>query len=304
MSATRDSVESTRPRESKGGGGKTGATAMSPGRGARLRGGVDVATLVGLAAAAGVILIAMAAGGSLRAFLDPPSLIIVLGGTMAVTTASFSLGDVAVAWRDAGAVLIHQTHDPRGVARQVLLLAEAARRAPETLKNLLPELRGEVFLHRCVTLVSEGLPPDDIERMLTGEVEASGASRVKSAGVLRRASEVAPAMGLIGTLVGLVQMLGSLNDPSAIGPAMALALLTTFYGAVLGNVVLAPLAAKVERSAEEDALIKTLYTIGAVSIARQENPRRLEMLLNAVLPPGKRIQYFDRDSDRGSSRGA
>ncbi|PWC69727.1 motility protein A [Azospirillum sp. TSH58] len=263
-----------------------------------------MATLVGLAAAAVVIFVAMASGGSLRAFVDPPSLIIVLGGTLAVTTASFSLSDVAIAWRDAGAVLIHRTSDPRGVARQVLLLAEAARRAPETLRNVLPELKHESFLHRSVTLVAEGLPPDDIERMLIGEVEASGACKVKSAGVLRRASEVAPAMGLIGTLVGLVQMLGSLNDPSSIGPAMALALLTTFYGAVLGNVALAPLAAKVERTAEEDALVKTLYTIGAVSIARQENPRRLEMLLNAVLPPAKRIQYFDRDSDRGSPRGA
>lgn len=297
MTVTRESGEA--PRR----GGKA-APVAAPARATRTRGGLDVATLIGLAAAAGVIVLAMAAGGSLRAFLDPPSLIIVLGGTLAVTTASFSLGDVAVSWRDAGAVLIHQTHDPRGVARQVLLLAEAARRAPETLRNVLPEMRAETFLHRSITLVAEGLPPDDIERMLIGEVEAVGSSHVRSAGVLRRASEVAPAMGLIGTLVGLVQMLGSLNDPTSIGPAMALALLTTFYGAVLGNVVLAPLAAKVERAADEDALIKTLYTIGAVSIARQENPRRLEMLLNAVLPPGKRIQYFDRDSDRGSPRGA
>ncbi|MBP2227730.1 chemotaxis protein MotA [Azospirillum agricola] len=275
------------------------APPSSPPRSVRLRGGLDVATLVGLAAAGGVILVAITAGGSLRAFLDPPSLMIVLGGTLAVTTASFSLGDVAVAWKNAAAVLIHQTLDPKGVARQVLLLAEAARRAgPETLRNVLPELRAEPFLHRSVTLITEGLPPDVMERMLTGEVEASAGAHGRSAGVLRRASEVAPAMGLIGTLVGLVQMLGSLNDPSAIGPAMALALLTTFYGAVLGNVVLAPLAAKVERAAEEDALVKTLYTIGAVSIARQENPRRLEMLLNAVLPPGKRIQYFDREAPR------
>ncbi|WP_298379588.1 MotA/TolQ/ExbB proton channel family protein [Azospirillum sp.] len=271
----------------------------APARSVRLRGGFDVATLVGLSAAAAVILIAITSGGSLRAFVDPPSLMIVLGGTLAVTTASFSLGDVAVAWKNAAAVLVHQTLDPKGVARQVLLLAEAARRAgPETLKNVLPELRAEPFLHRSVTLITEGLPPDVMERMLTGEVEASAGGHGKSAGVLRRASEVAPAMGLIGTLVGLVQMLGSLNDPSAIGPAMALALLTTFYGAVLGNVVLAPLAAKVERAAEDDALVKTLYTIGAVSIARQENPRRLEMLLNAVLPPGKRIQYFDREAPR------
>ncbi|SMH47519.1 motility protein A [Azospirillum agricola] len=275
------------------------APPTSPPRSVRLRGGLDVATLVGLAAAGGVILVAITAGGSLRAFLDPPSLMIVLGGTLAVTTASFSLGDVAVAWKNAAAVLIHQTLDPKGVARQVLLLAEAARRAgPETLRNVLPELRAEPFLHRSVTLITEGLPPDVMERMLTGEVEASVGGHARSAGVLRRASEVAPAMGLIGTLVGLVQMLGSLNDPSAIGPAMALALLTTFYGAVLGNVILAPLAAKVERAAEEDALVKTLYTIGAVSIARQENPRRLEMLLNAVLPPGKRIQYFDREAPR------
>ena len=275
------------------------APAAAPGRGVRLRGGLDVATLVGLAAAGAVILLAITTGGSARAFLDPPSLLIVLGGTLAVTTASFSLGDVAVAWRSAAAVLVHQTLDPKGVARQVILLAEAARRAgPETLRNVLPELRGEPFLHRSVTLITEGHPPDTIEQMLTGEVEATAGALGKSAGVLRRASEVAPAMGLIGTLVGLVQMLGSLSDPSAIGPAMALALLTTFYGAVLGNVVLSPLAAKVERSAEEDALVKTLFTIGAVSIARQENPRRLEMLLNAVLPPGKRIQYFDREAPR------
>lgn len=296
MTATRETAEATRPK----GGAKPAAAASpaAPARTVRLRGGFDAATLIGLAAAAAVIVMAILAGGSLRAFVDPPSLMIVVGGTLAVTTASFSLGDVAIAWRKAAAVMVHHTLDPKGVARQVLLLAEAARRAPETLRNLQPELKGEPFLHRSITLVTEGLPPDVMERMLAGEVEASSGANAKSAGVLRRASEVAPAMGLIGTLVGLVQMLGSLNDPSAIGPAMALALLTTFYGAVLGNVVLAPLAAKVERAAEDDALVKTLYTIGAVSIARQENPRRLEMLLNAVLPPGKRIQYFDREAPR------
>lgn len=272
-------------------------------RASRQRGAFDPATLIGLAAAIAVILMAMLSGGDLRAFLDPPSLLIVLGGTLAVTTASFSLGDVIAAWRDAAGVMVLKTQDPRTTARQVLLLADATRRTPDTLPGLLPELRNQTFLHSSMAAVAEGMPPDEVERMLVGEIEAAGASRGKSAAVLRRASEVAPAMGLIGTLVGLVQMLGGLNDPSTIGPAMALALLTTFYGAVLGNVVLAPLAAKLERTAEEDALIKTLYTIGAVSIARQENPRRLEMLLNAVLPPGKRIQFFDRDPDR-ASRGA
>lgn len=273
----------------------------------RPRSGTDAATLAGLAAALGVIVVAMTAGGSLKAFFDPPSLLIVFGGTVAVAAASFSLADVAAAWRSAGGVLILRAPDPLSVARQAMLLAEAARRSgPETLRNILPELRHDPFLHRSIALIVEGLPPDDVERMLNGEMDAASARSAKSAAVLRRAAEVAPAMGLIGTLVGLVQMLGGLSDPSSIGPAMALALLTTFYGAVLGNVVLAPLAAKVERSADDDGLIKTLYTTAAVSIARQENTRRLEMLLNAALPPGRKLPTVGPETGVGKSspRGA
>ncbi|HLF58773.1 MAG TPA: MotA/TolQ/ExbB proton channel family protein, partial [Alphaproteobacteria bacterium] len=121
----------------------------------------------------------------------------------------------------------------------------------------------------------------------------TSARHIKGASVLRKGAEVAPAMGLIGTLVGLVQMLGRLDDPGTIGPAMAVALLTTFYGAVLANVVLAPLASKLERNSREELLVKHIFLMAASSIARQENPRRLEMLLNSVLPPSKRVQFFD-----------
>jgi len=94
-------------------------------------------------------------------------------------------------------------------------------------------------------------------------------------------------------LIGLVQMLGNLDDPSTIGPSMAVALLTTFYGAVLANMVFAPMAAKLERNSAEEAMVNNIYVMGASSIGRQENPRRLEMMLNSVLPPSKRVQYFD-----------
>jgi chemotaxis protein MotA len=115
----------------------------------------------------------------------------------------------------------------------------------------------------------------------------------KAAAVLRRAAEISPAMGLIGTLVGLVQMLGSLDDPATIGPAMAVALLTTFYGAIMANMLLSPLAAKLERHAADEALVMTLDVTTAASISRQENPRRLEMLLNAALPPAQRTKLFE-----------
>ena len=100
-------------------------------------------------------------------------------------------------------------------------------------------------------------------------------------------------MGLIGTLVGLVQMLGNLDDPSAIGPAMAVALLTTFYGAILANMVFLPLANKLDRNSGAEAMVKQIYAIGAASIGRQENPRRLELTFNTILPPGEQVKHFD-----------
>ncbi|MEI6559330.1 MAG: MotA/TolQ/ExbB proton channel family protein [Rhodospirillaceae bacterium] len=262
---------------------------------ARGRFGVDLATVLGLAGAFGVVAVAIAGGAAPAAYLDMPAFVIVIGGTLTVTAVSFSLRDLGVARRTLGSALIRTVWNPRAVARQILLLAEAAHRAgPETLEALLPQLRGEAFLSRCLTLITAGQPPEEIEQVLGQEADAIAQARLRTAAILRRAAEVAPSMGLIGTLVGLVQMLGSLNNPAAIGPAMAVALLATLYGAVLGNMILTPLAGKIESTAEQDSLIHTLYLTGSLSIARQENPRRLEMLLNSVLPPGSRVQYFDR----------
>lgn len=258
------------------------------------RSGIDVATLVGLTGAFALIISAMVLGGSPGAFLDAPSMLIVLGGTLAVTTVSFSLKDIAATQRVLLKTLVREVHDPRGVARQMLQLAEISRKhGPLALQTILPDLKAEPFLMRSVTLITDGLPADDIEHILRSEVDALSIRHARSAAVLRRAAEVAPSMGLIGTLVGLVQMLGNLQDPATIGPSMAVALITTFYGAILGSMVLSPLAAKLERKSDEESVIKTLYMTAAVSIARQENPRRLEMLLNTILPPNKRLQYFD-----------
>jgi chemotaxis protein MotA len=134
---------------------------------------------------------------------------------------------------------------------------------------------------------------EDAEDVMRRELGAMLGRHRKSISVLRRAAEITPAMGLIGTLIGLVQMLGRLEDPSAIGPAMAVALLTTFYGAVLAHMVLNPLASKLERNSAEEALIGQLNLVAAGSIGRQENPRRLEMMLNSLMPPARRVRFYD-----------
>jgi chemotaxis protein MotA len=250
--------------------------------------------VIGLAGAFGLLALAMILGGSLRAFIDLPALLIVLGGTAAVTTISFSLAEIGRTQRVVATALVTGSRKPHQTALELLELADHARRnGALALEDRLPDLRGDGFLLKAAALVVDATPADTVERMLRTELQAT-LHRHRAAGdILRRAAEVAPAMGLIGTLVGLVQMLGSLDNPSGIGPAMAIALLTTFYGAVLANMLLLPLAAKLERNSQTEALDRNLVILAATSIARQDSPRRLEIVLNSILPPAQRVRYFD-----------
>jgi chemotaxis protein MotA len=162
-----------------------------------------------------------------------------------------------------------------------------------TLAKSENELRKDPQIFKAAQIVTDGYGVDDIERVLAQDLDSLVERHRRSANILRRASEIAPAMGLIGTLIGLIQMLANLQDPESIGPAMAVALLTTFYGAIMGTAVLAPMAAKLERNSNEEATIRSLVIIAMTSIARQDNPRRLEMLINSELPPSEQIEYFD-----------
>ncbi|MFT5181747.1 MAG: chemotaxis protein MotA [Alphaproteobacteria bacterium] len=254
----------------------------------------DRATIFGLAGAFVLIAVAIVLGGSWGAFVDIPALLIVLGGTSAVTTISFSLSDIRTTQSVVAQSLFKSSRDAGEAARNVITLAETARKSGTLiLQEHLAGLRNEPYLARGLTLVIDGTPGAEAERLMRKELHAIADRHAKGASVLRRAADVAPAMGLIGTLVGLVQMLGNLEDPAAIGPAMAVALLTTFYGAVLGNMVLAPLAGKLERKSDDEALVNEVYLLGVSSIGRQESPRRLETLVNTILPPSKRVSLFD-----------
>lgn len=255
---------------------------------------VDFATLLGISGAFVMIAGAMVLGGQPSAFLDVPAILIVVGGTFLVTTISFSLSEVGQAQGLMFRAAVYHAETPGSAVVQALYLADLARkRGRLALQNVTDDLRHTPFLHHAISLVVDGLPAEEVERILTQDTQTTYERHLRSAGILRRAGEVAPAMGLIGTLVGLVQMLGSLDDPSTIGPAMAVALLTTFYGAVLANMVFTPLATKLERNARIESVVRQIYAIGAASISRQENPRRLEMMLNTILAPHQRVDYFN-----------
>ena len=255
---------------------------------------MDIATLLGLVISFGLVVAAIATGGSIGAFVDVPSVLIVIGGTFAVTMISYSLGEIIKGQGLLLKTIFNKSVNLAGGATQVLELAELARKngvlgMQESLKNL----DNVPFLQKGLSLVVDGTPGDEVERMMKQEIKGMKIRHEKAAGILRQAATVAPAMGLIGTLIGLVQMLGNLDNPDAIGPSMAVALLTTLYGAILANMVFNPMAGKLDRNSAEEAALMDLYTMGAASIGRQENPRRLEALINTQLPPAKRLQFFD-----------
>ncbi len=254
---------------------------------------VDIATVLGILGAVVLIGAAIYLGGSPGAFVDLPSVFIVVGGTFGITTACFSFRDMGGAAVTVARTFFRTQQNAGEAAEQMVQLAQIARyRGVLAMQSYMPAVQDVPMLYQGLSMVIDGTSGDDVERIMRREVQAIGQRSSRSVAVLRKAAEISPAMGLIGTLVGLIQMLGNLDDPSSIGPSMAVALLTTFYGAILSNVVFTPLAAKTERNAMEEMLLNQLYVMAAASIGRQENPRRLEMVLNTMLPTSQRLDYF------------
>lgn len=254
----------------------------------------DFITILGIVFALGLIAAGIAMGNSDASFIDAPSFVIVILGTIAATSVAYSSDELKHIPGILGSAMFRRIRKPSTMARQLMDIAMVARKKGVlALAGAETELRKDPFLADAIRLVTDGFSGEDIERVLGQEIDSLVERHRRAANIMRRAAEIAPAMGLIGTLIGLVQMLANLQNPDAIGPAMAVALLTTFYGAILSNIVLSPLAGKLERNSNDETMIKTLVMTTASSIARQENPRRLEMLLNSELPPGERIEYFD-----------
>ena len=254
---------------------------------------MDIATLLGLIGGFGLVAAAIAVGGSMGAFIDVPSILIVVLGTMMITTISYTLPEIIAAQGLYMKTLFFKAPDVQEEVKYILSLAQKAR------ANGLLSIQSEVeamsneFLKQSLTLAVDGSNPEFIEDMMKNDSSGVAERHEKGNNLLRKSAEVAPAMGLIGTLIGLVQMLGNLSDPNAIGPSMAVALLTTMYGAVLSNMVFMPLASKLERNSNVELMARKIYIFSVMSMVKQENPRQLEVILNSILPPSQRVSVFD-----------
>jgi len=253
----------------------------------------DYMTLLGIAISISIIVSVVLLGGNAHSFFDLRSALIVFGGTITITMISFSWNDFRrtgkVIWR----TFTNEYQIPRNVATQMVILAEFGRaNGLISLEKFLDDYVDKSFMKKGLGLVIDGTPPKELDELLTSQIEAMEYRHWKSTELVKKAADAAPAMGLIGTLIGLVQMLSNLNDPSQIGPSMAIAILTTLYGALLGNMFLNPLGIKLERNSRDELLIMKIKLLGLLSISKQENPRKLEHLMNTVLSPPQRINYF------------
>ncbi|MEP1742677.1 MAG: flagellar motor protein PomA [Kangiellaceae bacterium] len=247
---------------------------------------MDLGTLVGLLGAIAMVLMAMVLGGSIVTFIDAPSILIVVVGTHFVVMMTYSLGDFLGAAKAGMKVLTFKGADNEELITQIVELADMAR------KSGLLALEGATieqdFLKKGIGLLVDGHDGDVVRGILEKDVRMSSERHTLAGSVFKTMADVAPAMGMIGTLIGLVAMLSNMDDPKSIGPAMAVALLTTLYGAIMANMVGIPISDKLALRDKEEKMSKTLMIDGLLGIQAGQNPRVIEQVLHGYLAEGKR----------------
>ena len=232
----------------------------------------------------------MIKGGDLGSFWDPPSVLIVLGGTLGATIVANPLDRTKNFFQILKHAFVSEQIDMIGLIQTLVSFAEKARR--EGLLAL-EEDAGQLddeFMRKSIQLVVDGTDPELVKSILDTEIGLLEERHSSNKGYIDSIAELGPAFGMLGTLIGLIQMLGNLSDPNALGPGMAVALVTTFYGSVLSNMFAIPIGKKLVQNSSREILCRELMVEGILSIQAGENPRIVEEKLKVFLSPKMRKQ--------------
>ncbi|MEL0035705.1 MAG: MotA/TolQ/ExbB proton channel family protein, partial [Gammaproteobacteria bacterium] len=189
---------------------------------------MDLATLIGMIGAFAMVVMAMMIGGGLGMFVDTPSILIVLVGSHFVVLSKYGMGQFMAAFSSGMKSLNFKGEEPQELIAKIVELADAARKGG--LLSLESAEIPNAFMNKGINLLVDGHDGEVVKQILTKEVKMASERHQTGAGIFKSLGDVAPAMGMIGTLIGLVAMLSNMDDPKAIGPAMSVALLTTLYG--------------------------------------------------------------------------
>jgi chemotaxis protein MotA len=264
---------------------------------------IDVLTPIGVIAGFLFVAFAIMTNAGLSgfgSFVDLPSIFIVIGGLFAAMLVSFSLNELKHLGNVMRQSFREEDFDHHGLIRTFILLSDKARR--EGLLSLEAQVEeiGDPFIRKGVLLAVDGIESDVITDIMNAEIIALEERHRKNRSLLDKAGEYAPAWGMIGTLIGLVLMLKNLNDPSSLGPNMAIALLTTLYGSLLANLVFIPMASKLAMRTEKEVFMKQIVIEGVVGVQSGQNPRILEEKLKVFLSHDELVKHAEKQQQGAS----
>ena len=250
---------------------------------------MDLATLLGIIVAGSLVLISILMGGSGSWFINYPSLMIVFGGTMGATLINYPLADVVSVFKVTKNAFRHRTPNPLHLIPVMVDYAKKARR--EGLLTFDREIKAieDPFLSRGLQMAVDGLENEAIEEVLSTEIMWLEERHRLGAEIYSTMGTYAPAVGMLGTIIGLVQMLMQMKDPSAIGAPMAVALLTTFYGTIMANLMFLPIAGKLKVRSRQEILTKQMVLHGILAIQSGDNHRIVAEKLKAFISPAARL---------------
>jgi chemotaxis protein MotA len=256
---------------------------------------LDIATVVGIVSGLGLLFMAIFLGGGVGVFMNVPSMLIVIGGTAAATLINFPLREVIRVMKVAPKAFRSSFEEPtRIMEKLVTLCAEAKKQGFLGLEAHVEKIDNK-FFKSGLNMVIDGVEPEQIRATLRLQTMAMQERHKTGRNVFEGMGQWAPAFGMIGTLIGLVQMMANMADPSAIGPQMAVALLTTFYGAVMANVLFLPMAGKLKRLTEVELATHKIITEGITGILTGSSPILLENRLKSFLETTRQDEKLKRE---------
>jgi len=219
------------------------------------------------------------------AFGDAPSVMLTVGGTVAATLISFPMPVLARAMKSIGLIFQAPKSDPGAIIENIVKLANIARKEGVLALEESANSMEDKFLQKGVMLIVDGTDPELVRNIMETELAYIDERHGGNIKVWDTIASLAPAWGMMGTLIGLILMLGSMSDPGALGPAMATTIITTFYGSIMANLIAIPTATKLKHYSDQELFLKTVQIEGMLSIQGGENPRIIEEKLKAFISP-------------------
>jgi len=244
---------------------------------------MDIATLIGIIGGTGLIISSIIMGGSAVIFFNVPGLLVVVGGTAATAFIKFTLADVLGSISVALKAFFVKVESPEDVISEMVNFANVAKK--DGMIALESETPSNAFAAKTLQYLADGYEERMVADMLAKDIRLTSQRHITGQNFFKGAGDSAPAFGMIGTLIGLVQMLANMSDPSKIGPAMAVALLTTLYGAIMANLICLPIADKLALRSQQEQEVKKIIMEAALAITQGISPRVLEESLKISLAP-------------------